>query len=1331
MKPWTCAKAQFRVITPEKGGKGRRKQLQQMKGIASEGLNSTPYIRIKWENGVEETALFDTGAQWSLICEDLLTEQEKATMEKSALCGRGVSGERIPVTGEIRRTVSVGGLIFAHQRFIVVEKMICSMILGIDFWSRIANISFDFNKSVMTINGNSEEIELLCHPAAGKSSVAGAIEEENSVEVVVDAERKIPTRSEALVTCYIPNMEMGKEYMVQPITFDDKLVSTPYGIVQGTKNGRVQIRVANLGEEEVTLAEGDPIATVELGTVWVSNHNAGKAFNRATRKNKVAELSELVCSELEPSKRGQLIGLLNRYECVFYKGGELPIVRVGVEHTIRLKEDSSPVVSKPRRLSKKLSDEVREHVDELLKQGVVRESNSQWASPIVCARKKDGGLRMAIDYRMTNEKSNTATLHPIPLIDDLLDRLGKAKYFAVLDAKSGYHQLPLRKEDSETTAFVVPWGHYEFAGRTPFGLKGAGYSFQRMMSVILGSSNFVDALCYLDDILVWGETWEVFMKRLKKVLEKVKDAGLALASKKCQFGVREVSYLGCTIKEGMVKINEQRVQQLRSIERPHNVRELRRALGAFGYVQRWLPGLSQIARPLYNAITDQPYARLKWTEEMNESFSTIKKLIADAVSLSLPDMDKPFTLVTDCSQMAAGAMLAQRCMEAPDTLKPVAFYHHALSKAEQGYSATEKELLAMVKAVVKFRVYLGKQFNLITDHQALSWLRSLEPENETGRRGRWLDLIQQFDMKVTHKKGKSPEMRIADYLSRVKCDGNVDVKDRSEVFVVMTAGGEEAITVSREQILSEQNNDAAVKAVHKAVLKGTDLNPGKSESESWRRPSQSNDEEVKAMWKHRDRIFIDSEGILRLRFNGGKKRDSNPFGTVEKNRIIVPKSYRDKIMNLVHRSATAAHMGNTRTWKRARDNFWWPNMRQDIEQYVQACEECGLNKHVNNPNKAPVSKTSIPGKPLEEMMLDFLGPFQTAREHPYRYVLQMQDVFSRFIIFVPSIDAKAKTAADAVVERWISLFGIPEKMRSDRGPHFIAEVFEELCKRVGIRHKLGSPGHPQSQGQVERQNQLMNQIRCLCENDGEKWPEALYLVQGSHNNSTNATTGFTPARLLFGRDCNRPDDMVAQERDKVKKPGKTVLEERDEECRMLTEHARTNLVEYQEERVEAAEKEGPCKTPYEVGDLVRYRLTDEARSKKGGKTSPRYSELYRVTTIKGDGYTYTIEPVDGKGMPKDRRFDYLKTHKRVVSSEVAPEPDTPTTTQPQRDEPHPQVNDGVPEITEQPPVASPDLAQNVRRSGRTRNPVKLLQADGKKKRYGEAEASGQSDADEN
>ena len=1329
VSPWTCARAEFRVLTPGKDRKQRRKQLQHMKGVASEGLNSTPYVKMKWVGGGEETALFDTGAQWSLICEELLTEEERAEMRSPSLSGRGVSGEKIPVVGEVWRSLQIGGLVFESQRFIVVERMICPIILGIDFWSRVSGLSFDFNRKVMTMNGGKEEVKLLHHPSAGnvaeaEEDSAETRQDEHTMSVVVSEETKIPPRSEIMVTCSINGAVAGKEYMVQPITFDDKLISTPYGIVQGNTSGRIQLRVANVSSEEVFLSKSEPIATAEVDAVWVANPIAGKAFEPKKSTGIETDLGGMICSKLDTNKRKQLTGLLQKFEDVFYKGGKLPIVQVGVEHTIQIREDSSPVVCKPRRLSKELADEVRGHVNELLEQGVIKESNSQWASPIVCARKKDGSLRMAIDYRMVNEKSNTATLHPIPLIDDLLDRLGEAKYFAVLDAKAGYHQLPLGEEDSSKTAFVVPWGHYEFAGRTPFGLKGAGYSFQRMMSVILGSSNFVDALCYLDDILVWGETWEIFMKRLRRILEKIKQAGLSLAAKKCQFGVREVSYLGCTIKEGMVQINEQRVQQLRQIERPKNVRELRRALGAFGYVQRWLPGLAEIAKPLYSAVTDKPYARLHWNEEMEEAFTTIKKMIADAVALSLPDMEQPFTLVTDCSQMAAGAMLAQKSVQMPDTLKPVAFYHYALSKAEQAYPTTEKELLAMVKAIIKFRVYLGKTFELVTDHKALRWLKSLNAENEIGRRGRWLDLIQQFDMKVVHKKGKSPEMRIADYLSRVKCDGDISEGQNAEKFIVMATEDGSAMAISKERILQEQQKDPSIRVTWAAITEGRDLNPGGSESTSWRKPSLvSGDKDIDAMWRNRDRLFVDSEGVLRLRFNGGRRNDKHPFGTVQRNRIIVPKSLRNEVMVLVHRSSTAAHMGNTRSWKRARDNFWWPDMRQDIETYIQGCEECSLNKHVNNPNKAPVAKTSLPGNPLDEMMLDFIGPFPAAREHPFRYVLQMQDVFSRFLIFVACIDNTAKTAADEVTERWLCLFGMPRSMRSDRGQHFVAEVFEELCRRSGIKHKLGSPEHPQSQGQVERQNQLVNQIRCLCENDVEKWPKALSKVQISHNASGNATSRFSPARLLLGKEFNLPDDLISEEKKSNKVLPSTILEDREDETRLAIQLAKANIEKYQDKRVaEAVEKERTAR-PYKVGDIVRYKLNEDIRGKIGKKIAPRYSEPYRITEVKGDGFTYSLEPVDeeSRGRKKDRRFNYLRTVDRQAkeSEDLLQAGPSETSETKLVEAVNPQPPDGA-AGSETDGSIKPGIP-TTRRSNRNREPVKRLQVDGAKKHYTEME----------
>ena len=489
-------------------------------------------------------------------------------------------------------------------------------------------------------------------------------------------------------------MKKGQDYLVEPVSFGERGVGTPYGIVEGRHDGVIGLKVTNLEDEDVSLKEGDCIATVSPEQ-WVADSTTGNIFS-CQEAGRQVDWEKMVSSDLDKNKKVQLTQLLKGYNSSFYTGGKLPIVRVGVEHSVRLKEDSSPTACKPRRLSKDLADEVRDHIEKLQKMGVVRESNSVWASPVVCARRNDGSLRLVIDYRMTNANSVTATLHPIPLIDDLLDRLGQAKYFGTIDAKSGYHQMPMRKGDSEITAFVVPWGHYEFADRTPFGLKGAGYSFQRMMSGVLGSSNYMEALCYLDDVLIWGETWEIFIKRLRRVMDKIHRAGLALSPEKCLFGMREVSYLGCTIKKGMVAINEQRVQQLRAIARPVTVRDLRKALGAFAYVQRWLPGLAEVYKSLYNAVTDKPYARLVWSEQMISDFDKIKKMISDAVALSLPDMNKRFTLVTDCSNIAAGAMLAQESRTLPGYLKPVAFYHHTLSLSEQKYSATEKQLLAVV-----------------------------------------------------------------------------------------------------------------------------------------------------------------------------------------------------------------------------------------------------------------------------------------------------------------------------------------------------------------------------------------------------------------------------------------------------------------------------------------------------------------------------------------------------------------------------------------------------------------------------------------------------------
>ena len=1330
VKPWTCANAQFKVLPPDKGSENRRKELVRMKEVAANGINQTPYVEIEWADGTKQKALFDTGAQWSLITEELVSEKERNEMSESSLSGKGVTGCKIPVLGEIWRTVRVGNTKFANQRFIVVKDMICSVILGIDFWSRISHLSFDFSNKTVHLGDTGDCIQLWSHPFA--HDVASVEEDTNEhLRVQIAETTIIPAKSEKYVKCFSKGWKTGQDYLIQPLSQEDSLISTPFGVIRATRDDTFHVRMSNLSGVDSKVEKDFCIATLEKD-VWINHPDSGKAFKNNSPQRKSDINWDTMCDgNLDVNKKRQLIELLEKHKGIFHTGGKLPIVRVGVEHTMNIMNGAPPTVCRPRRLSQELAEEVKDHIKKLIKEGVVRQSNSEWASPIVCARRSDGSLRLVIDYRLTNEKSRTATLHPIPLIDDLIDHLSGAKYFSTLDAKSGYHQMPLKKQDSAATAFVVPWGHYEFAERCPFGLKGAGYSFQRMMSAVLGSSNFVEALCYLDDILVWGETWEIHIQRLKGVLVKIEKAGLALSATKCRFGSTFVDYLGCRIGQGMIRISEQRVEQLRRIERPKNVRALRSALGAFAYVQRWIPGLSELAKPLYDATTGNPYSRLKWNDEMEWAFAKIKTMIADAVALSIPDMKRKFVLVTDCSNIAAGAMLAQEAETGENQLFPCAFYHHALSKTESAYSATEKELLAIVLAVKKFRVYLGKRFKLITDHQALRWLKSLDPENETGRRGRWLDLLQQFDMEIIAKKGKSPEMRIADFLSRVNLTGSCNDRIDNITSVISLQDSKDA---QNQQLLDvyelkrHQDTCATLKTVKEALQEGIEPNIGGSSCGDWRKPSIPNSDEIRKLWSMKDRLQIDSNGLLRLQFNGGRKTQCHPFGCKEMWRIVVPDSYKQAVMKMVHSSPTAAHMGTNRTWVRARNNFWWKEMKQDIDTFIRNCELCSKNKHDNKPNEAPQSLSNIPEGPLSEVMIDFVGPFQEARSHKFRYALQIQDVFSRFLIFEPTVDSTALTAAEVLKNRWISIFGMPSILRSDRGKHFTAEVFEELCKLSGIKHKLGSPEHPQSQGQVERQNQLINQVRCLCENDVEKWPEALFSVQCSHNGSTNSSTGYSPGRILLGRGFTNPEDVILSDNSKASERSEEmskIMKLRDEDDEEIVRQVQVRILKSQEKRAEALDSRG---TPYKVGDRVRYKLNNDTRSKRGGKMAPRYSEEYQVVDVLGDGYTYNLKAVNHNGRDKSRHFNLLKTVHRlseVDSPEDAAESNIGTDPGPLMEyNPHDENThhpdspaNGDRETNVETNSNGSNQGAWVRRSRRQRHQVDFLQADGSKKSY--------------
>ncbi len=1109
VKPWSCARATFVVKPAGKTGKGRQKQLRESKETLRQNLPNSPYVGVLWENTegiqVPMTGLVDTGADWSLLVKSELSMEEWEELKPSEVVGQGVTKSKIPVIGEVWRNLTIGGVAVPNQRFIVVEDMITPIILGADFWLRFGEFSINFGQRKLKLGVNGTEVDLL-------DSVNGITKEDDGqVFIVSESEIHIPPFSEMVVRGKITGGKAkdGDEILVEPVGDDKDLCSIPY-MISSVQENTVLLKIANIGLDDYILEENKLLGTgVKKFGVCSSIHRGTGDGSKNTASHRNINLESMCAKKLDQTKKEELLSLLEEFQDVFYSGGKLETVRVGIEHRIRLKENTAPIAHRPRRLSLEEQAEVREEIDELIKMGIVRQSNSPWAAPIVCARKPTGKLRLAIDYRGLNNVSLPATLHPIPRIDDLFDCLGEANFFSIMDAKSGYHQLPLPEEESELTAFVVPWGHYEFVERTPFGLKGAGYSFQRFMSTLLGECNFKDALCYLDDILIWSRTWEEHKLKLRKVLEKIRQGNLKLGPSKCSFGVDEVQYLGATIKNGMLSISEQRVKSLRQLPLPKTVTELRSALGAFSYVQRWLPGLAEINKPLNDAVRGTGTRKLVWTKEMKDAFNQLKTMTANAVALQIPDMDRKFTLVTDGSDRGIGSMLAQEDHDGANLI-PIAFYHHSLTKAQQKYSTTDKELLAVYLSVQKFRVYLGKPFKLITDHSAVKFMRTLNANDERGRRGRWVEYLQQFDMELVHRGGTSKELSVADYLSRVNNDGTIQ-----GVAVVKTMeAGEVPVKgfLSVEELRKMQLEDEQIKIW-------------------WKHITQETGEGIKAKedspkLKFLQNMLLDSTGILRILYPGGRKGFMTQWGNAERYRVVVPKAMVEKVLEFVHKGPAGGHMGFKRTYKRCRDAFWWLNMSKDIKDYLQQCEQCGKNKHETHPNVAPLQIMDIPDKVFDKLQVDFLGPFPTTTAHEYLYALQIQDILSRYVMFVPTQNDSAQIAASALFEEWVCKFGPPRIIQSDRGTHFAAAVFELMCHQAGMKHVMGSPGHAESQGQVERQNQLMNQIRSLAENNTDRWPKAMSRIAYVHNISPNATTAISPFKVVFAAEARTVESVM-------------------------------------------------------------------------------------------------------------------------------------------------------------------------------------------------------------
>ena len=544
------------------------------------------------------------------------------------------------------------------------------------------------------------------------------------------------------------SFEVGEKVMVLVPTSECKFLAKwkgPYEVVE--KVGAVNYKVRQPGRRK-----GTQLYHVNILKKWYSAEDVplpALMTNLSPQTLPPVPFGE----DLAPAQVQDVKELLGRNRDRF---SELP----GRTHVIAHDIDTVPgkiVRQRPYRIPAARRKAIRKEVESMVKLGVIEESFSPWSSPIVIVPKPDGTLRFCNDFRKLNEISLFDS-YPMPRVDELIERLGPARFVSTLDLTKGYWQVPLTKRAKPKTAFATPDGLFHYTV-LPFGVHGAPATFQRLMDRVLRPHREY-AAAYLDDIVIHSTSWAQHLEHLDAVLGALRRAGLTANAKKCRIGLTETDYLGFTIGRGCVKPQVQKVEKIKDWPRPTTKKQTKSFLGLIAYYSKFINDFSTIAAPLYDLTRHRLPNHVTWTDEAEQAFSALKRALCEDPVLIAPDFNKPFLLHTDASRTGLGAVLSQ-VVDGHE--HPVTYISRKMLSHELNYATVEKEALAIKWAIHHLRYYLwGRTFTLITDHAPLKWMAQNKDKND--RITRWFLELQDYRFKVEHAPGR--KIPHADALSR-------------------------------------------------------------------------------------------------------------------------------------------------------------------------------------------------------------------------------------------------------------------------------------------------------------------------------------------------------------------------------------------------------------------------------------------------------------------------------------------------------------------------------------------------------------------------------------
>ncbi|KAJ3560359.1 hypothetical protein NP233_g10892 [Leucocoprinus birnbaumii] len=857
---------------------------------------------------------------------------------------------------------------------------------------------------------------------------------------------------------------------------------------------------------------------------------------------------------------------------------------------INLEDGSQPPVGTIYSLSPSELEALREFIDEHLSIGFIRPTSSPHGAPVLFVKKKDGSLRLCVDFRGLN-RITKKDRYPLPLISDLLDSPRKARIYTKIDLRHAYHLVRIAEGDEWKTAFRTRYGSFEWLVM-PFGLTNAPAAFQRFMNDIFSDLLDVSVTVYLDDILIYSDDLDIHRQHVKEVLRHLRKHGLFAKAEKCEFHSESVEYLGYILSPSGLKMSDDKIKIIKEWPEPKKVKDIQSFLGFANFYRRFIYNYSDIVVPL----TRLTRKSVPWNfdDKCRAAFNNLKEAFTSAPILTHWIPDSQIIVETDASDYALAAILS--IITDDNEVHPIAFHSRTFNSAESNYDTHDKELLAIFEAFRIWRHYLegsGLPIDVVTDHKNLEYFSTTKVL--TRRQARWSEYLSQFNLVIRFRPGRLGTK--PDALTR-----------RWDVY---PKGGNTGYTSVNPHnfrpVFTHEQLAASVRATYlstPSLRAATILDLEKLHSDIL---SSLRDDPVASahLDKPEGRWSTDSSSFLRL-----------------DDRIYVPNvnNLRLRVLQYKHDHILAGHFGQNKTLELIRREYTWPDIRTQVKEFCKSCVTCMRLKSQRHKPYGNLKQLPIPERPWNSISMDFIKKLPTSGG--YDTILVIVDRLSKQAIFIPTHDTiTSAELARLFVIHVFSKHGVPSHVTSDRGSEFVSHFFHSLGTALDMRLHFTSRYHPEGDGQTERTNQTLEQyLRVYCNYQQDNWSELLPLAEFAYNNAPSATTGISP---FFANKGYHPNISVYPERDIASARAREFAVDLQE----LQETLKSKISAAQQRYQRSADSRRLTAPNFEIGQRVFVKAQFFRTTRPSKKLSEKYLGPYKIIAQPGS-HSFTVRLPD-------------------------------------------------------------------------------------------------------